>query len=309
MEGITGCMYRRLHAEIFGGADRYFAPFIYASCGGVIGSGNLAELAPENQGSVKLIPQLLTNRAQDFLDTAKTLHGMGYEEVNLNLGCPSKTVVSKGRGAGFLKDPDGLEAFLDRVFSKVDMKVSLKTRIGFERPEEFDRLLKIYGRFPISELIIHPRTGRDMYKGRPDMAAFQKAVDQLAIPICYNGDVMTAADGQNFNMHYPQITRLMAGRGLLANPALARELHGGPPLQASELTLFHDRLLAGYDERMAGSKKVLSLMKEQWQYWRLGFAGETRALTDRLLRVTDRDLYLKLVNEIFASFAEDRKGV
>ena len=157
MEGITGSIYRRAHHRIFGGVDRYYAPFIFTNPKGKISKKDLLEIAPEYNEGCLVVPQLLSNCAEDFIATAHTLKGLGYDEVNLNLGCPSSTVASKGRGSGFLGEKEALKAFLADIFDKTNMKISLKTRIGLNRADEFDDILDIYQAFPVEMLIVHPR--------------------------------------------------------------------------------------------------------------------------------------------------------
>ena len=161
MEGITGSIYRRAHHRIFGGVDRYYAPFIFTNPKGKISKKDLLEIAPEYNEGCWVVPQLLSNCAEDFIATAHTLKGLGYDEVNLNLGCPSSTVASKGRGSGFLGEKEALKAFLADIFDKTDMKISLKTRIGLNRADEFDDILDIYQAFPVEMLIVHPRIRMD----------------------------------------------------------------------------------------------------------------------------------------------------
>ena len=172
--------------------------------------------------------------------------------MNLNLGCPSGTVVSKKKGAGFLSDPQGIDAFLDTVFRRLDMTVSVKTRIGVSDPDEWPALLETFARYPISLLIIHPRLRTDYYKGDVRQEAFAYAVAKYKGPLCYNGDLNTVSDCQRVAACYPRLSELMAGRGLVADPALGRALAGGPPLTQAEFLAFHDELLAGYQEILYG---------------------------------------------------------
>lgn len=298
MEGITGSVYRCAHHRIFGGVDRYYAPFIFTNSGGKISKKDRMEIAPEYNEDCVVIPQLLSNCAIDFIATARTLKSMGYEEVNLNLGCPSNTVASKGRGAGFLGDIDGLERFMDCIFEKLDMKISVKTRIGLSDRDEFDRLLRIYAAFPLSELIIHPRLRQDYYGGRPDLTAFESALYTLSVPVCYNGDIFCVSDFELLRKRYQQTDRWMIGRGMLSNPALGREIKGGEPVDAEELAAFYHEILDGYDRRLNGSRKVIFLMKEFWHFIGRILSEEDQRGVDTLLHTEDRDDFLKLADEL-----------
>lgn len=223
LEGITGYTYRRALYQCFGGFDKYFIPFILPNQKGHLSTREKKDIMPENNEGMYAVPQILTKNAEDFIQTAETLQEYGYDEVNLNLGCPSKTVVTKGRGAGFLDRPDELDKFLDEIFSKCDMKISIKTRLGMDDPEEFEDLLTIYKKYPLEELIVHARVQKDYYKNTPRLETFGEAVEQAKSPVCYNGDIVTADDCTRLQEMFPTLDCIMTGRGTLKNPALARK--------------------------------------------------------------------------------------
>lgn len=266
MEGITGYVYRNAHNRWFGGIDKYFTPFIVPGKNRNFRSRDLNDVKPEHNRGVSVVPQILTNDSEDFLHTAGILKDYGYEEINLNLGCPSGTVVSKGRGAGFLADPDQLERFFDQIFEKADVKISVKTRIGVEDRAEWERLLEIYSRFPLEELIIHPRVRKDFYKNQPDPEAFRKAEERAPFPVCYNGDLFTVEKVTDFSECFPEADRVMLGRGLVADPGLARTVKGEAMLDNRTLAGFHHEILEGYRELLSGDRNVLFKMKELWTY-------------------------------------------
>ena len=156
MEGLTDSVYRRLHHKFFSGVDKYYMPFFSPTVHRSLTEREARELPLADSESFTAVPQLLTKSAEDFLWAARQCADRGYGEVNLNLGCPSGTVFSKGKGSGMLRDPDGLERFLDTIFASSPLPISLKTRLGVEDSEEFERLLEIYNRYPVSLLIVHP---------------------------------------------------------------------------------------------------------------------------------------------------------
>ena len=191
MEGITGHIYRRVHGECFRSPDKYFTPFLVPGTKKIFRNREIQDILPENNPGLTVVPQILTGKSEDFICGARELQRYGFQEINLNLGCPSGTVVAKGKGSGMLADPDQLEAFLDEIFSALELKISVKTRIGLEEPEEFSRLLTLFNRFPLAELIVHPRLRKDFYKGKPDLEAFALAVRESKNPLCYNGDLFS----------------------------------------------------------------------------------------------------------------------
>ncbi len=176
MEGITGYIYRNSYEKFFNNIDKYFTPFIVPNKSTSLKTKELRDILPENNKGMNIVPQLLTNDSEAFIITARKLQQLGYNEINLNLGCPAGTVVSKNRGSGFLAKREELDIFLDEIFKIDDMKISIKTRIGKDSPEEFYELIKIYNKYPMEELIIHPRTQKDFYGNKPDLDVFKDAL-------------------------------------------------------------------------------------------------------------------------------------
>ena len=246
LEGLTDAIYRRVHRELFPGLDKYFMPFVSPSRALSFTSRQLADISPRENAGMPAVPQVLANNADYFLEMAKVLSDAGYPEVNLNLGCPSGTVTAKGKGAGMLRDRDALARFLDRVYEKAPLPVSVKTRAGYESPEEWDALLSLFIRYPVREWILHPRTCREAYRGSPHRACYAQARERAPFPVVYNGDLFSREDFDGFSKAYPEPWGVMLGRGLAVNPALGREVAGGPPLTLNDLVSFHDRLYYEY---------------------------------------------------------------
>lgn len=265
LEGIGGYIYRNAQADCFIPGDKYFSPFLAPKQNRSLSPKEYRDIAPENNKNICLVPQIMANHAEIFLKAAKELKSLGYQEINLNLGCPSPTVVTKYRGAGFLAKPKELEEFLEEIFEKADIKISVKTRLGMEDEEEFPRILEIYNRFPLKELIIHPRVQKDFYKNTPRREMFSYAIKSTKIPLVYNGDVFSKEDCQEIQELFGDVN-VMLGRGVLANPALFGEIREGEAITKDGLYLFHNRILSDYREVMSGEKNVLFKMKELWFY-------------------------------------------
>lgn len=266
MEGITGYIYRNAHYQYFGHADKYFTPFISPNQNRRFSAREKEDIVPEHNQGLRVIPQILTNQSGDFIWAANQLNDMGYEEINLNLGCPSKTVVTKQKGAGFLAQPERLSAFLDEVCSSVDIKISAKIRLGMDSAEEFYDLITIFNQFPLEELIIHPRIQKDYYQNNPNLSVFSDALSLSKHKICYNGDLFTSEDLAVFTTSYPSVDTVMLGRGLIANPGLISQAETKQPVNKACLKQFHDSICLGYQEIMSGDRNVLFKMKELWFY-------------------------------------------
>ena len=298
LEGITGYIQRQTFAKHFGCVDKYFIPFIQPKQHGHFTNREKQDMAPEHNEGLTSIPQLLTNSVHDFLLTTEKLQELGYTEVNLNLGCPARTVVSKGRGSGQLADPNALEQFLIEIFEKVQVEVSIKTRIGVENPLEFETILPIFQKFPLKELIVHPRVQDEMYIGTPHKDIFEAAMAVKEFPVCYNGDIFSKADYEQLVQQFPTLDRIMIGRGLLQNPALAREIQGGAPLTKEEVRAYHDELYARYQQVMFGDKNLLFKMKEFWVYQMESFNDTVKA-TKKIRKAQRAYQYEEAVNELF----------
>ena len=270
LEGITGYVYRNAYHWCFRPMDKYFTPFLAPKTQGGLSTREREDVILEHNHGMNVVPQILTNRSEDFIRTAAWLKELGYHEVNLNLGCPSGTVTAKGKGAGFLAKPQELEQFLEEVtegLDKLGMEYSLKTRLGVREPEEFEELLEIFASFPLSELILHPRVLKDYYKNTPRLSWVESAVKRLACPLCYNGDITDLESFQKIRDAFPQINTVMIGRGVLADPFLTEELTGTDIGNRKErLMQFHALLTEGYERIMSGDRNVLFKMKEVWSY-------------------------------------------
>lgn len=271
LEGITGHVYRNALEKYFPGTDRYFTPFIAPDQNRVLRTKELRDVLPENNRVGELIPQILTNNPGHFRAAAQALQELGYREVNLNLGCPSGTVAAKKRGSGFLAYPRELDCFLDQIFQEnQDIRISIKTRIGRDEEEEAWALMEIYRKYPLSELIIHPRTQKDFYRGQPRTELFGRLLpgfyEKESFPICYNGNILTEQDYRHFTQQFPQVDAVMLGRGVIANPGLISTLKTGKETDKRTLRGFHDEVLEGYRQIFGNDGNALHRMKEMWIY-------------------------------------------
>lgn len=325
LEGITGYIYRNAHHEFFAGVDKYFTPFIAPNQNRALSPKEINDIKPEHNKGVNLVPQILTNKAEQFVQAAKELQEIyGYEEVNLNLGCPSGTVVAKGKGAGFLAKRDELDKFLQEIYSKTNVKISIKTRLGVDEPNEFFDLLPIFNKYPVHELIIHPRVQKDYYNNTPNTKIFAKAVslsrqrnkDEVSYRhdfLCYNGDIFTTENYESFEKEFPTIDRVMLGRGLLVNPMLAEHIKNtgknvweketesrayGTIGDKNRLMAFHNRVYEGYREVLSGDINVLFKMKELWFYMSHSLSNNEKYL--KKIRKTKRlSEYEEIVKSLF----------
>lgn len=266
MEGITGHIYRNAYEKYFHNIDKYFTPFIVPNQSVSLKTKELKDLLPQNNKGLNIVPQILTNDAEGFILTANKLKQLGYEEINLNLGCPAGTVVSKKRGSGFLAYPEELDKFLDEIYKIDNMKISIKTRLGKERADEFYKLIEIYNKYPLEELIIHPRTREDFYGNTPNLEVFKDALKLSNHSICYNGDIFTLDSYNKIINEFPEVNKVMLGRGILANPGLIGEIKNNEFVNKETIKMFHDEIFENYTILLNEDKNAMYRMKELWGY-------------------------------------------
>ena len=314
LEGITTYPYRNLHHKYFGGVEKYFTPFLAPGPEQGMSVKEMRDVLPENNAGVPVVPQILTNRAGDFLLASKKLSEMGYREINLNLGCPSGTVTAKKKGSGFLLYPDDLDRFFDEVFSDATVRngeffVSVKTRIGKNEVEEWPELMQVYNRYPIHELTVHPRIQKEFYKGTPHLDVFADILKESRNPVVYNGDLFTVEKVKEFREKFPTVGTVMIGRGLIRNPALAEMiLQEETELEADILPRireFHDALFEHYRETMSGDRNLLFRMKDLWSYM-LAEVLDSEKLAKKIRKSQHVPEYLAAVEEVFARWDANR---
>lgn len=318
LEGITGFIYRNTYAEVFNNIDKYFAPFVVPNESRSLRTKEFFDILPENNKNINLIPQILTNNADGFILTMEKMKKLGYNEINLNLGCPSSTVVNKNRGSGFLALPDELDIFLEKIYDcavKDNMKVSIKTRLGKDSPDEFIRLLEIYNKYPLEELIIHPRTQKDFYGKTIHRDMFKYAIENSKNNLCYNGDIFAKSDYKNIleqlnynfkgnsedynkQLNNTFINKFMLGRGIIANPGLLYEIENNTIVSKDKIREFHDRLLESHLEIYNNERGILFKLKEIWSYM-IHMFSNSREYNIALKKSQNIDEYKKIVDKLF----------
>ena len=293
MEGLTDSIYRRLHHKYFPGVDRYYMPFLSPTIHRQLTHKEDRELPIADSVPFVAVPQVLTKVPEDFLWAAQVCHDRGYDEVNLNIGCPSGTVVSKGKGSGMLRSPAALDRFLEEIFSASPLPISVKTRLGLEKSDEFPAILEVLNRYPIRELTIHPRVRKQFYEGTVDMEMFDYAAANSRNPLCYNGDILSLQQAAQLREKYPEIQSVMVGRGLIADPGM---FSGGT--DKARLEAFMNELMAVYEVEFGGSRNAIFRLKENWGFLHSRFEGCDK-LWKRLRKTTDAGEFKSVSAEIF----------
>ena len=298
LEGVTGYIYRNAYHNLFGQIDKYFTPFVSPTSNEGFTTRELNDILPAHNEGLPIVPQILTNNAEYFIRTMNALKDFGYDEINLNLGCPSGTVVAKHKGSGFLSEREDLDRFLDEVFSKAQTKISIKTRIGKDDPNEFYELIKIFNKYPLEELIVHPRIQKDFYKNKPNREMFKYALSSSKNPVCYNGDIFNVNDYKELMTDCECLDSVMLGRGIIANPGLIGEIKNNKVADKDSLKAFHDAVYTGYKVILSGDKNVLFKMKEFWFYMIHMFA-ESDKYAKKIRKANKANEYESVVSMMF----------
>lgn len=284
LEGVTTFTFRAIHHDMFPGADTYYAPFIQPKQTHVLETSEKKNVAPENNNGINLVPQIMANKPELFNWAFDELASLGYNHVNLNLGCPRATIVTRKKGSGMLANLDLLASFLDQIFddaTKKNRSISIKTRLGIDSFYPAEAIIERMNHYPLEWFILHPRTQKDMYKNAPSLDVFEQCLAKTKHRICYNGNLFCRNDYQAFIERfgqYQQIEAVMPARGLIANPALIREIQGGKRLSFKEFKAFHDALYEAYRALNYGPSAHLHRMKELWFYWKALFLEQSQKM-------------------------------
>ena len=303
-QGITDAPFRNVFKRHFGGIDKFYTPF-FTGIHKEEHAKNLQgeEIDPRCNDVETLTPQILSTDAEEILRFAKQCQQLGYKEINLNMGCPFPRVANKKRGCGLLPYPDKVETMLDRVFEEIDIKFSIKCRLGYFSPEEINASIPIFNKFPLSELIIHPRVGKQLYKGEADVERFKAIIPIINAPLVYNGDIVSVESFDRISDLVQPVNQFMLGRGLLANPFLAEDICRDAANASERRERLHAYVLDLYEDRLrhaGGSPKVLGRMKELWSYLMYSF-DEPQDIWRKIKKINALKDYEEAVETIFRS--------
>lgn len=279
MQGFSDQIYRSTLCHI-GGVDVFYAPYIKVE-GGEIKVKSLADIAPEINNGMTVVPQVLANKADDMLLVAHAVGKLGYTELNWNLGCPFPMVAKRQLGAGLLPYPEKIDSLLNDFETQSDIALSVKMRLGYLSPDEIWPVLDVLNQHNIKEVIIHPRIGKQMYNGEADKRIMPEIVAKSAHPVAYNGDILTAGQARLLLENNPSVTHLMIGRGLLRNPFLANEIKGETLNISQKRSRFSDFTveIAGRQlNRLQGAGHFLQKMTTYWEYWSQMFNDQHKVL-------------------------------
>ncbi len=300
-QGITDAPFRNVFKKHFGGIDKYYTPFFTGIQKDHAKNLQVEEIDPACNDVETLTPQILSTDAEEILRFASQCKELGYKEINLNMGCPFPRVANKKRGSGLLPYPEKIESMLNTVFERIDLKFSIKCRLGYYSPEEIFPVIEVFNRYPLSELIIHPRIGKQLYKGEADVQRFAELIPTIKAPLVYNGDIVSVESFERIRERVKPVNEFMLGRGILANPFLAEAIRVGLDSNLTRTERLHTYVVDLYEDRLrhaGGSPKVLGRMKELWSYLMYSF-DEPQDIWRKIKKINALKEYEDAVETVF----------
>ncbi|RLK02145.1 tRNA dihydrouridine synthase [Tenacibaculum discolor] len=304
LQGFTDFRFRNAQQKYFGGIDTFYAPYIRLNGKFKIKSSYERDLLPENNTTLTVIPQVITNDAEEFLFVAKYVQSLGYKELNWNLGCPYPMVTKSGMGSGLICNPTRIDEILHRAHNETNILVSMKMRMGYENSEEILHTFPILDKYPLKNVAIHARIGKQLYKGGVDLDAFQKCIDVAKHQLYYNGDITTVAGFKAMKERFPDITHFMIGRGLIADPFLPQMIKDNtteyPKDRWNIFREFHDEIYQQYDAALSGPTPIKMKMLGFWEYFSQSFS-DPRKTYKKIKKATNPKKYQAAVKDILDS--------
>ena len=302
LQGFTDFRFRNAFHKHFGGIDTFYSPYIKLNGKLVVKGSYERDILPENNSTLEVIPQIITNDAEEFLFVAKYVQQFGYKELNWNLGCPYPMVAKCGMGSGLIKNTDQIEHILKRVHNETDIIVSMKMRMGYENPTEILDVFPILEQYPIKNIAIHARIGKQLYKGGVDLDSFQKCLDTSKQKLYYNGDITSVAKFKELQERFPSIDHFMIGRGLIADPFLPSMIKNNtteyPKNRLEIFEAFHDEIYREYDAYLQGPTPIRMKMLGFWEYFSESFSIPQKTFK-KIKKAGNSKNYEAAVKEIF----------
>ena len=301
LQGFSDFRFRNAFQRFFGGIDKYIAPYIRVDGNSEIKRATERDILPANNSSLVLIPQIITKDSDEFLFVAKHVQELGYSELNWNLGCPYPMVAKRGMGSGLLTTPGKIDEILARVSAETDIQISVKMRLGYENPREILQVLPVLERYRLANITIHPRIGKQLYKGEVDLKTFEECLGQTSHKIFYNGDITSVQSFREMKERFPSINNWMIGRGLIADPFLPAMIKADNPLYPENryeiFNSFHDAFFSSWEEALSGPKHLLMKMYPFWEYFIQSFPNSPKGLK-KIKKAQSLSVYREVVRQI-----------
>ncbi|WP_396596477.1 tRNA dihydrouridine synthase [Dokdonia sp. R86516] len=271
LQGFTDFRFRNAQQHFFGGIGTYYAPYIRLNGKMKIKGSYQRDLDPAVNTTLEVIPQVMTASADEFMFVIKYIESLGYTELNWNLGCPYPMVTKSGMGSGLICNTEKIDHILDRAHSESNVTISMKMRLGYESPNEILESFKVLDKYPLKNVAIHARLGKQLYKGGVDLEGFQKCIDVAKHTLYYNGDITSVEQFRKMRERFPSIKHFMIGRGLIADPFLPSMIKADtteyPAKRWETFRAFHDTIYEQYDAALSGPTPIKMKMLGFWEFF------------------------------------------
>lgn len=302
LQGFTDFRFRNAFHQYFGGIDTFYSPYIRLNGKLIIKGAYERDILPEHNDSLTVIPQVMTNDVEEFLFVVKFIQQFGYKELNWNLGCPYPMVTKQGMGSGLVKNTEQINHILERVHNETDVIVSMKMRLGYDDSEEILETLSMLENYPIKNIAIHARIGKQLYKGGVDLEGFQRCLDKTKHKLYYNGDITSVETFRAMQKRFPSIDHWMIGRGLISDPFLPQMIKQGttdyPENRWKTFRKFHDTIYQQYDEALSGPTPIKMKMRGFWEFFASSFSDPHKTFK-KIKKANNQHAYKQAVREIF----------
>lgn len=307
LQSFTDFRFRNAFQQCFGGVDIFYAPYIRLNGKFVIKPAYQLDIAHKNNTTLEVIPQVMTGNADEFLFVTKYIQSLGYKELNWNLGCPYPMVINKGMGSGLICDPTKIDHILKRVHNETDVVISMKMRMGYENAQEILHAFPILNKYPLKNIAIHARIGKQLYKGGVDLESFGECFKHTNHTLYYNGDITTVEGFRQMKDRFPQIQHWMIGRGLISDPFLPQMIKDDsteyPDDRLDIFNRFHDMLSYQFEQKLKGEKHVIMKMLSYWEYFAQSFHNTNKVIKS-IKKTKTLEEYHNAVQDIFKNELE-----
>lgn len=311
LQGFTDFRFRNAFHHYFGGIDTFYAPYIRLQGKMVIKNSYQLDLAPENNSTLTIIPQVITNDPDEFVFVAKYVQSLGYKELNWNLGCPYPMVTKSGMGSGLICQPARIQEVLTKAHNETDIVVSMKMRMGYENAAEILDTFSVLDQFPLKSIAIHARIGKQLYKGPVDLEAFEKCVTGTRHKLYYNGDITSVAAFKKIEERFPTIDHYLIGRGLIADPFLPNMIKNNTTTYPKDrwdiFMAFHNTIYQNYDAYLSGPTPIRMKMLGFWKYF-AETTSQPQKTFKAIKKATTPNKYREAVSQIIRTEKRIQEG-
>ena len=281
LQGYTDAIYRRTHWECAGGVKEYYSPFVRME-GTEPRRRDMRDISPDVCMDVPTVPQVIAKDGDEFARLCDAVQSSGWNRIDLNMGCPFPMQTRSGRGSGLLQHPDRLEEIARVMQQRGDVTFSVKMRMGQECVDEGLKAMSIINEMPLAHVTLHPRLGRQQYKGTADIATFERLCELCRHPMVYNGDIVSVDEIESWQKRKPVIKGVMIGRGLLARPWMLCERE---PMEV--LKEMHQKIYRHATEKLCGESQIIARLHAFWEYIAIGHKEHKAVMKATSLRRYD----------------------